>query len=125
MAEKTTYGLRVKNPLSLPVRVKVLQNGTIVGNRVVPAGTTLFLPVPPGEYDITGTIIQPDGDEQTLRASPLWCDEAEIELGMAEVKQKEHVEVARPPEGKVKKPQDEVPIRSLTDMIEEMKRQGA
>lgn len=52
------YGIRVKNPLSKHVRVKVVDGKTIIRETVIDPGSTKFISLDrPGEYDLRTTIL--------------------------------------------------------------------
>jgi len=105
------YGVRVTNPLSLPVRVELLLGGIVVGSMLVQPMATLYLPMERGDYEVRTTIISVDANGvQEERGEGSWS-------------QTKHEDVAG--QVKAEKPKEkaeEKPLRSLGDMIEEMRK---
>ncbi len=108
-SEGQKYGVRVNNPLTLPVRVELLSGKKVVGRAIVPPGSTVFMPVEPGDYSVRCTIIRLDGKN-------------EVELGRGDWTKARHedVEGARGPEEQ--KPSVEVEIRPLGEMFKELEK---
>lgn len=119
----TQCGIRIKNPLSKPVRVEVVTKPPrlikIVAQAVVLPHTTVYLPVDAGDYDLRTTIVDSSLGHQD-------------ELGDASWKQIHHVDVAASQGAKAKvskkrsknpQPDAGVEIRSLGQMFEEIKKE--
>jgi hypothetical protein len=102
------YGIKVKNPLPKPVRVEVISGNLILSSVVLPATCEAELKLDKGgPYDIRTTIIN--------RVKGAIDDD----LGPASFRVLNHVGVKR---SKAKEADEDVPIRSLSDMFDEMKK---
>lgn len=117
--ESLAYGVRVKNPLTLPVRVEILQalpgkKKRIVGQAVVKPSATVFIPLErPGDYEVRTTLIR------------LAAKGTQEELGSGAWKVEGHEDVVAPPakrRASRPEPEEEPPLRSLEEMMEELRK---
>lgn len=112
---KKQVGIRLTNPLALPVRVQIWGVGENHVHRatvsaVIKSHESVLIPVPPGPYELQATIFRYDDVGN------------EVDLGDAGWTQTRHVEV----DDEVLLSESDMaaddPLRSLGDMIQEMQK---
>ncbi len=87
------YGIRVKNPLTKPVRVEVIDGKTIIRETTLDPGATKFISlVKKGTYDVRATIL-----DREPGAGPLTGITVVDELGPAGIALLNHEDIAQAP----------------------------
>lgn len=112
---KKQVGIRVKNPLSLPVRVQIWGVGENHVHRatvsaVIKPHESVLIRVPPGPYELQATIIRYDDVGN------------EVDLGVAGWSQTRHEKVEEEVLLSESDMAADAPLRSLGDMIQELQK---